>query len=216
MRLAATALLATLALAACNPSAPSAPPTLAEAFPDLFQTSYRAEAVITEPNSGQTTPIVMIRDGRKMRIEMGGAGGQTIVVNPETEETFVIASQGGRQMAMRMDGGQVPDVAQTWSRELATNATRSGTCSVAGETGAEWTVTPSDGGAAKTSCVTSDGVILRATDGGVTTWEATSVQRGPQSAELFALPAGVQVMDLGNMGQAANDAIARAKAQMNQ
>jgi hypothetical protein len=212
MRIAATALFAAFALAACNPSAPSAPTTVAEAFPDLFQTSYRAEAVMTERNTGQSSPIVMVRDGRKMRIEIGGAGGQTIVVNPETNETFVIASRGGQQMAMRMDGADVPDIAQSWSQDIATTATRTGTCSIAGETGAEWSMQPADGGAAKTACVTSDGVILRATEGGVTTWETTSLQRGPQGADQFAPPAGVQVMDLGN---AMEDALAKAKAQMN-
>lgn len=215
MRIAATAVLACLALAACNQNAPSAPTTVSEAFPDLFQTSYRAEAVITEPNSGQSTPIVMIRDGRKLRLEMGGAGGQTIVVNPEANESFVITTQGGRQMAMRMDAGNVPDIADTWSHDLAATATRTGACTVAGETGAEWSV-QQEGGAPKSSCVTSDGLILRATENGVTTWEATSVQRGPQDAALFALPPGVQVMDLGNMGQAMEDAMAKAKAQMNQ
>jgi len=71
---------------------------------------------------------------------------------------------------------------------------------VAGENGAEWT--REENGAPQTACVTSDGIILRATEGGQTVWETTSVQRGPQSADLFTLPAGVQVIDLNNLGSA--------------
>ncbi len=47
--------------------------------------------------------------------------------------------------------------------------------------------------------MTNDGIILRAQEGDRLTWEATRVQRGPQSDDLFVLPPGVQVMDLGAM-----------------
>jgi hypothetical protein len=101
-----------------------------------------------------------------------------------------------------------------WQGDLAQNATRTGTCTVAGETGAEWTkTTPEDG--TDTVCVTEDGIILRATDDGRVAWETTSVQRGAQSAELFTLPEGVEAMDLGNMGDALNQALEAAKQRGN-
>jgi hypothetical protein len=59
--------------------------------------------------------------------------------------------------------------------------------------------------------VTDDGIILRATDDERVVWETTSVQRGPQSADLFVLPPGTQVMDLGNMGEMMNQALEAAK-----
>jgi hypothetical protein len=107
-------------------------------------------------------------------------------------------------MAMRIgqQGTPVSDPSAEWSGDMAANATRTGTCSVAGENGVEWTrAATEDGGEANTACVTGDGIILRAKEGDRTVWETTSVQRGPQSAELFTLPPGVQVMDLGNMMQ---------------
>jgi hypothetical protein len=57
--------------------------------------------------------------------------------------------------------------------------------------------------------VTSDGIVLRGTEDGRTTWEATRVQRGAQSADLFRVPPGVEVVDL---GATMNDAIESARA----
>jgi hypothetical protein len=197
MRSAALALASVCVLAACNPSAPGG-----GGFPDLTSGSYRAEANIMA-DDGTTMPVVMIRDGRKLRMEMTipGAGQTVMITNPDTGEDFVISDVGGRQMAMRLSGQDTPvrDPAADWSGEMAANATRTGNCNVAGENGVEWTRAATEGDAASTSCVTSDGIILRGTDGDRVVWETTSVQRGPQSAELFALPAGVQVMDLGAM-----------------
>ncbi len=212
MRIAAFALVF-LALAACNPSAPAGDGAGSTAdsgaFPNLSQAAYRAEATIT--NDGRAVPLVMIRDGQKMRLEMTtGEGQSTIISNGETGETFVIANAGGSTMALRGANTGFTDPAQSWSAEVAATATRTGSCSVAGESGAEWTRT--EDGLVKTTCVTGDGIILRATEGDQTTWETTSLQRGPQTADLFVLPPGVQVMDMGNMGAAMNEAMERAKA----
>ena len=78
------------------------------------------------------------------------------------------------------------------------DATRTGACTVAGVEGSEWSRT--EEGVAKTVCVTDDGIFLRGTEGGRTTWEATRVVRGPQPADQFAAPEGVRVMDMSNMG----------------
>jgi hypothetical protein len=200
MRKAVLALVSVCAAAACNPSAPGG----GDVFPDLSSGSYRAEATIYG-SDGETMPVVMIRDGRKQRMEMTTAEGQTImIVNPDTGEDYVISNVGGQQMAMRIsqENSPVSDPAAEWSGEMAANATRTGTCSVAGENGVEWTrAAAEDGDEANSACVTNDGIILRAKEGERTVWETTSVQRGAQSADLFTLPAGVQVMDLGNMMQ---------------
>lgn len=215
MRSAFLALVSVCALAACNPSAPSgenAAPSVSDVFPNLTSAAYRAEATITR--EGQNIPVVMIRDGQKLRMEINAPQGQsTMITNAETGESFIIATAMGQTHAMRLQQQDNEDPAADWQGEMGA-ATRTGSCSVAGENGAEWT--REENGAPQTACVTSDGIILRATEGGQTVWETTSVQRGPQSAELFTLPPGVQVIDLNNMGAAMEDMMARARAQAGQ
>src|SRR5690606_713728 len=92
-----------------------------------------------------------------------------------------------------------------WQGEVSRQATQTGSCSVAGQTGAEWTRT-TDADGTDTVCVTNDGIILRATDDGRVVWETTRVQRGAQNAALFTVPEGVEVMDLGNLGALRNQA----------
>jgi hypothetical protein len=215
------ALASVCALAACNPSAPAGESADAGAsggglFPDLNRTAYRAEANLTNPD-GDVIPVVMVRDGRKMRMEINDPrAASTIIANGDTGESFIISTQGGRTMAIRaagLDRG-LTNPADAWQGELAESATRTGTCSVAGENGAEWTKTSAEDGT-DTVCVTEDGIILRATDDGRVAWETTSVQRGAQSAALFTLPEGVEAMDLGNMGNALNQAMEAAKQRGN-
>lgn len=206
---------AACALAACNPSAPSGENADGGGglFPDLTSGAYRAEATISTQD-GETMPIVMIRDGRNSRIEVTtGEGASTIIANGDTGESYVLTTQGGRTMAIRasgVDAASFTDPADAWQGELAEDATRTGTCSVAGETGAEWTKTTEADGA-DTVCVTDDGIVLRAADDGRVVWETTSVQRGAQPANLFTLPEGVQVMDFGNMGGMLDQALEAAK-----
>jgi hypothetical protein len=219
MRIAALALISACALAACNQSGPSDSADSNAGgglFPDLATASFRAEATLTS-NDGEAMPIVMIRDGRKVRMEFNaGEGASAVITNGESGESYVLTTQGGRTMAIRASGfdDAISDPAHEWQGDLAESATRTGTCSVAGENGAEWTKTTTEDGT-DTVCVTEDGIILRATDDGRTVWETTSVQRGPQAAAQFELPAGVQVMDLGNLGAAAQQAIDRARAGSN-
>ncbi|MGD9981186.1 MAG: hypothetical protein AB7H66_01345 [Hyphomonadaceae bacterium] len=222
MRSAILALASVGLLAACNPSGCSGANTAPGAdsggglFPDLNGVAYRAEATLTN-RDGETQPIVMIRDGRNSRIEIAsGEGASTIITNGDTGESFVLTTQGGRTMALRATGmgENFNNPADAWQGELAQDATRTGDCTAAGETGAEWTKTTEADGT-DTVCVTNDGIILRATDDGRVVWETTSVERGPQAASLFTLPEGAQVMDLGNMGNALNQALEAAKQRGN-
>ena len=217
MRGAVLAVVAVCALAACGQNAEQQGADAGGGlFPDLTRTAYRAEATITNQD-GETMPIVMIRDGLKSRVEVTtGEGAATMISNGETGETFVLTTQGGRPIALRSSGAAegFSDPAEAWQGELSESATRTGTCSIAGETGTDWTKTTAEDGT-DTVCVTEDGIILRATDDGRVVWETTRVQRGAQSAELFTLPEGVQVMDLGNMGALVNDAIEAAKQRGN-
>ncbi len=217
MRRAVLALVSVCALAACGQNAQQQGADAGGGlFPDLTRTAYRAEANLSSQD-GDTIPVVIIRDGRKMRMEYNAAqGASTIIANGDTGENFVITTQGGRTLAMRASGLDqgFTDPADAWQGDLSQNATRTGTCSVAGENGVEWTKTTAEDGT-DTVCVTEDGIILRATDDGRVAWETTQVQRGPQSADLFVLPEGVEAMDLGNMGALMNDAIEAAKQRGN-
>lgn len=202
MRFVAFALASACALAACNQNAPGS----GGAFPDLSSASYRAEATVQGPD-GQSMPVVMIRSGNKVRMEMTSPMGQMAMVNnADAGESFVLVTNGGETTAMQISAIDYENPADQWGGDMASGATRTGTCSVAGETGAEWT--RDNNGEPNTACVTNDGIILRATENGRTTWETTSVQRGAQSADLFVLPAGVQVMDMSAMAGAAASAAA--------
>lgn len=218
IRTAALALISACALAACNPSANSGGDSASQAaanaaasvFPDLFQTAYRAEAVITDADSGETTPVVMIRDGRKLRMEVTSEQGPvTIVTDGATGDSFMVMRMNGQQMVLRQNLGDMPTAPEEmWGGQAAGTATVVGPCTHAGQTGQEWRSDEEDNRA----CVTSDGIILWGSSNGQRTWETTSVQRGPQDPALFQPPAGAQVMDMGNMGAAMADALARAKA----
>lgn len=213
MRGLALALISAVALAACgqNANTPSgdAGGSASSVFPSLANASYRAEATITD-NDGKASPLVMIRDARKMRMEItSDRGPVTVISNGETDEYLVITSG----FAMRMTASGVNDMmanpAALWERE-GTGATFTGPCTGAGQTGSQWSRN-NDEGQPQTVCVTGDGIILKVTENGRTTWETTSVERGPQAATLFEAPPGVRVMDAGDMSGIMQQAMERAK-----
>lgn len=197
---------AALALGACNPATDTTQSPLPEAanLPNVYQASYRAEVTSTSATTGDTTELIMVRDGQRMRIETPDS---IVIVNPE--EALVISGEGRNRMAMRVDSLPIADVNAQWSGEFAASATRTGSCTVAGETGSEWSRTPEGATTPTSACVTDDGIVLRGVEDGRTTWEVTSLTRGAQDPALFTLPAGVRVMDMNSMMQ---DAMAQAKA----
>jgi hypothetical protein len=200
-------LAAALLAVACGQGAPTgsdaaqgAADVASGIFPNLFQTAYRVEANIRNTETGETSPIVMIRDGRKMRMEFSSAEGSGVIISDgDTGEAIIIMEANGRRFAMRNNNAaesfKAPE--EYWAGELAETATFAGPCIHLGEAGGEWRRTDETGDTA--SCVTADGVILWATQNGERTWETTSIQRGPQSADLFTVPPGVEVLDLGGL-----------------
>lgn len=219
MRRLALAIVSAVALVACGQGGPggnaagSADTASAGGglFPNLTGSSYRAEGTIYGED-GQTMPVVQIRSGAKIRMEFSQSDGQVAVVNNAGDgQDFVLITRGGRTMAMTTNMSGVENPLEEWNASQTGPApTQTGTCNVAGENGAEWTRTDEEG--AHVACVTEDGIILRATDSGRTVWETQTVTRGAQSADLFAVPPGVQVMDVNNIPGMA-DALARAKGQ---
>lgn len=213
MRLTALAFAVAVLVAGCGQGGPGGAPGggASSVFPNLFQTAYRTEANIRNPQTGEMSPIVMIRDGQKMRMEISSPDGEMVIIsNGETGESLIISEAEGRRFAMRQTDAGVDSPEEAWGAELAAGATFAGPCIHIGETGAEWRRTDEEGENA--TCVTGDGIILWSSVNGARTWEATTVARGPQPAELFAAPPGVQVMDLGNM----DDMIERARANAGQ
>lgn len=195
MRNVLVATIAVLAAAGCGANAPApAPPTTpppvanaAAAFPDLFQAAYRAEALITL-ESGSIAPVLMIRDGRKLRLETRVADQPVVrVMDRETGAGFVITTTMGRAVVATLSAGQPaegPDM--WWDGEIATSMDWVGVCSHLGQAGTEWERASADG--PQHACVTDDGIVLWATNNGRTIWQLTSLQRGPQDGSQFALP----------------------------
>lgn len=210
MRIAALALVSALALAACNPSPPAGSGADA-AGQDGFPTttaSYRADATLTDPSSGQSVQAVQYRDGANVRMEMPG---MITILNSGTREAFSITDMEGRRVAMRLPFDTISQSTQVFQADPG-SLTRGGSCSGAGESGTEWTHVDPDG-KQTSSCVTADGILLRAAADGRTAWETTRVERGPQNADLFVLPAGVEVVDLGDLGAAMQQQLERARGQ---
>lgn len=218
MRIFAAIALAAFALAACGKpttqsaqtngasSAPAQQSSGGSLFPDLFAASYRLEATAT--HDGKATPMVMIRSGHKMRMEMQtDQGPMTIILDPDTQQSIMIMNQGGRQMAIRTSNVPVGDINERIRTEMAAKAHRTGSCTVANEHGQQWEHVDEGGANPSVVCITDDGIPLRQTENGATTWEATSLQRGPQNADNFRAPPGVRVM---NLDAGASAAIAAA------
>lgn len=217
MRALVLAVVSALALAACGQGGPGgnaagssdAASAGGGLFPNMTGASYRAEGTIYSED-GQTLPVVQIRSGAKIRMEFASPDGNMAVVHTAGEgDDFVLVTRSGRTMAMTTNMSGVENPVEDWNTEAGATATRTGSCSVAGESGAEWSRTD-EAGVTATACVTEDGIMLRGTEAGRTVWETQTVTRGPQSADLFVVPPGVQVMNLNNLPGMA-DALERAK-----
>lgn len=201
MRGLALALISAGMLAACGQGGGASNQEL----PNVSTGHYRAEATVTSA-AGVSMPLVMYRDGDKSRTEFSTGEGQIAIVNGGAGgESFVLITRDGQTMGIRGTespfGSMVPTVGQ---EPVNINARRIGACEGAGERGSEWAHTE-EGGEQNAICITEDGIVLRAKQGERTMWETSSVSRGRQDAALFAVPAGVQLVDggamMGQMGQ---------------
>lgn len=100
-------------------------------------------------------------------------------------------------VAVRLEDASAPQPLESaWAALGADNARSVGKCEVAGESGHEWTPREaSSGGVERVACITDDGIVLRVRENAVVLWQATSLQRGEQAADLFGVPAGYQLID---------------------
>lgn len=207
LRIGLAAALACAALASCGQSAPGAEGAQASSnpaaeaaaamFPNLFSASYRAEArVHTDEGDRQVT---IYRAGKKQRMELDAT--TAIVSDLDAQQGMMIRTEGGRATVMRMtlDNDTMRDAMASWLEGRTT--TRVGPCMGAGQVGTQWSIAPTEEEPGQQStCVTDDGIILKAERDGAVVWETTSVARGPQDPALFAAPEGAQVIDLSAMG----------------
>jgi hypothetical protein len=145
-------------------------------------------ATTTPPPAQTTTP---------------GAQPQTTTTAPTTTATpgattqaTVPAPAAPTGVAVRLADADAPQPMETsWAALGADNARRVGECEVAGEDGNEWRPRESTAGVERTACITNDGIVLRIRENDVVLWEATSVERGQQDANLFGVPPGYQLID---------------------
>jgi len=99
-------------------------------------------------------------------------------------------------VAVRISNADAPQPLETaWEALGAENARSIGNCRVAGQRGHQWRPTKQAQGVKRLACITGDGIVLKVSENGRVLWEATSLQRGPQEAALFGVPAGYRRID---------------------
>jgi hypothetical protein len=144
------------------------------------------------------------RSGQNVRMEFNDAERGPVVIITTEKETILIATEDGKQTAIKvpfqglgqMIGVEMPDFSKgEW---LATadskKSTQIGPCSAAGEAGTLYRV--AEDGRNSEACVSQDGVLLESKENGTVVWQTTKVVRGPQPAEMFTVPAGMEVIDM--------------------
>ncbi|MBI1188845.1 MAG: hypothetical protein GC206_16185 [Alphaproteobacteria bacterium] len=177
------AFAAALTLAGCGAGA---------TYPSFSETDYRIEGNAANPDGGMR-PIVIYRDGPKMRLETTTSAGApaVIVFDRAAGNAYVLDAVALTAVAAPADAPAPPEA--PWAALGAENAERVGDCTIAGEDGNEWRAEDQPEG--NVACITGDGIVLRIREGEQVIFEATSVQRGAQDANLFGVPAGYQVVD---------------------
>ncbi|MDX2273971.1 MAG: hypothetical protein NW206_00855 [Hyphomonadaceae bacterium] len=184
-------------LCACSQGAPTAQPVPqgpAAPFPDLNQTPFRATAAMVSA-AGGSVPVIVLRDGRRTRLELRGPEGDVIrVTDREAGQTTFWRRQLGRAVLVEPAPGERPpaDFPEFWWEEdgLAAEMRLVGACALLDENGSEWARQNDPSG--RSICVTTDGVVLWAADRGATVWHLTSLQRGPQELSEFGPPSGAR------------------------
>lgn len=114
-------------------------------------------------------------------------------------------------VAVRLADADAPQPLEAaWATLGAENTRTKGLCEIAGERGRLWTPREPVEGADRVACITNDGIVLQLTENNGVLWEATSLQRGPQDASLFGVPAGYRIIDRQHTAEDTIDTIAPA------
>lgn len=170
------------------------PAVAADKPPEFFKTPFAGEALIKDDRGSQQTMKLFAAD-KKQRIEISTAQGPGVFISDMVkQEAYTLMNYGGQKMAMKisLEEGPASDLSDLENKKLA----KTGACEAIGEKGSVWVdqENPSD-----EACLTKDGIMLWAKDGGQTVFEMTKLERGKQDPALFTVPEGYNVMDVGAM-----------------
>jgi hypothetical protein len=125
------------------------------------------------------------------------------------EPSAVPAMPPSSGIAVRIDDMEAPQPLETaWAALGAENARFVGNCRVAGERGGLWRPREEPArGVQRTACITPDGIVLRVEENEHVLWQATALERGPQSASLFGVPTGYRVLEPRAVASALPDSV---------
>lgn len=155
------------------------------------QVDYRASV-----KTPQGTQMTMAHSQGRMRMDVTGAeipGTMTSFIDlSRGRMTVLIAAPGIDKRALEIE---LP--ASFAFVDPEGEGTRTGTDMVAGEACDLWVMKPPVGDAPVETCITADGIVLRASTAiegkNVVVYEVVELERAPQDPALFELPKGVKV-----------------------
>jgi len=171
----------------------------AAAAADWLRPDVAYSATRTMRAGGQEVSGPLHYDSGKERFEMTVEGQQQVMIRREDRQAiYMVMPQMGMAMEMRMDGPEAPpsagDYADLQPEEM-------GRETLDGEEVTKYRVAADDAGGSYTVFIwaTDDGIPLRiegSGDEGSFEMVLSDLQRGPQPADLFEVPAGVQMMQM--------------------
>jgi hypothetical protein len=175
---------------------PLALPAAAQDRPPLTPTrdvaiTYRLIGEGAQQAAGQAMVVQWLAAQQLMRTDMPGLGYS--VTDHRSQRAFMVMEQ----MRMIMDL-PIQQAMQQGMPSAGASFRREGSATIAGHDCAIWVV--QDGASQGRSCVTADGVVLRAEgthQGRTGGMEATQVVFGPQDPARFQRPQGYQSMPAG-------------------
>ena len=231
---------AALALSACGPKAGETSTSTTTtttstngggAFGGMFptkQAAYKATYQLGEDSSRVMT-IYSSGDG-KMRTEASMGKGMTpvsLIDRDNKQFLSYVEGPGAPKRATKLSADsikQFEDMMPSGDAAAMAKPTKIGSDSVAGLSCNIWQLpappegvapAPADPAAAagdRTLCLTDDGIMLRAGAKEKPRLLATSVNKGPQDAALFVLPAGYEIIDMGDCMKIIADVAAAYKS----
>jgi hypothetical protein len=196
-----------LFLDACGVAAPP--------YPSFKPNAYRIEGNGTPAAAGAPARTVVYRDGSNFRIDtmLPRYGRATVVFDAATGGAYILnptpqqaahrsdgpsdptASANGARVALRISDGDAPQPLESqWASFSASSAHSAGVCTVAGQSGHEWTHAAARD-IERSACIAPDGIVLRLRENHRTLFETTSLQRGRHNPALFGVPRGYQLIN---------------------
>ncbi|MGD1879847.1 MAG: hypothetical protein ACFB13_20385 [Kiloniellaceae bacterium] len=169
----------------------------AAAAPDWLRPETAYSGTRTMKAAGHEISGPLHYDSGKERFEMTVEGTTQVMIRREDKgRLYMVMPQMGIGMEMKLGGPQKTPSPEDYA---ALEPEALGRETLNGEAVTKYRVEAQDAGQSYTVFIwaTDDGIPLRmegATTEGTFTMELTDLQRGPQPAELFELPAGIQLM----------------------